>query len=105
MHFLNITDEMFEIYLRRLHAKYQGPVINWGEVDPRHRYQQPYYTDESSVKPEAHRILMHSNDHYNIVNKNLSTFNRKPLAVPLDGDCLFSSILEQVHYDKNLYNA
>ena len=100
-----MTDELFELYAEKLHQKYQGHMVNWSEVDKQHLYSTPFYTDDSNVNADGQKVMLYDNDHLGIIQKQLAPFERKPLEVSPDGDWMYHSILTQVHYDKNLYNA
>ena len=57
------------------------------------------------MNADGQKLMLYDNDHLGIIQKQLAPFERKPLEVSLDGDCMYHSILTQVHHDKNLYNA
>ena len=57
------------------------------------------------MNADGQKLMLYDNDHLGIIQKQLAPFERKPLEVSPDGDCMYHSILTQVHYDKNLYNA
>ena len=81
VHFLNVDEEYFIKHVTRLPTRYRGEIINWSEVDQSKGYSQPFYTDQSTVKDDAQKFLMSSDDHYNIVKKHLAAFNCEAMEV------------------------
>ena len=69
------------IHITRLPTRYRGKLINWSKVDQSRGYSQPFYTDESTVRDDAQKFLMSSDDHNNIVKKHLAAFNHEGVEV------------------------
>ena len=45
----DVKKEVFEEYVKVIHPKYCGPVINWATKCPEKKYNKPFYTDDDNV--------------------------------------------------------
>ena len=81
LHFLDVKAEVFDEYVKVIHPKYRGPVIDWGKKCPEKKYNKPFYTDDDSVRNETRQFMMKCDDDMSIVNKLLHKYQRKAIVV------------------------
>ena len=52
LHFFYVKKEVFKEYVKVIHPKYHGPVIDWTTKHPEKKYNKSFYTDDDNVQSE-----------------------------------------------------
>ena len=81
MDFIDISEEAFKEFVKVLHPKYRGDVVNMYMDRKDDLYTKPIITDADTPSTDAQRFFLQSWGEYNHTVKQLSKQDRKPAQV------------------------
>lgn len=85
----------------------KGPFTPADDIDPDNRPEIPSETDlypkrsqRVSLTAECRMCYLDNNIQYEKIKADLKLFNRIPNKTPMDGDCLFAAVLQQISHPR-----
>ena len=75
--FLNVSEESFKEFVKVLHPKYRGNVLNMYMHRKDDLYMKPVITDADTPLTDAQRFFLQTQSEYDHIMKQLSKQDRK----------------------------